>query len=97
MSPSLDQLTQAVVERLQVQGNLERLMAQAQRRYPQHRRSPRVYTKQLKQSSRTVPSVTLPTEPMPEEPWYDPEEEAEVPLIGQALVPMRRSMPIVPR
>ncbi len=37
MSPSLDQLAQAVVERLH--GNLERLMAQAQRKpYPQHRR-----------------------------------------------------------
>ena len=77
MSPSLDQLTQAVVERI---------MAQAQRRYPLHRRTPRVYTKKLKQSSRTVPDVILPTGPMPEEPWYDPEDEAEVPLIDQAFL-----------
>ncbi len=78
MSPSLDQLTQAVVERI---------MAQAQRRYPLHRRTPRVYTKKLKQSSRTVPDVILPTGPMPEEPWYDPDEdEAVVPLIGEVLV-----------
>lgn len=77
MSPSLDQLTQAVVERI---------MAQAQRRYPLHRRTPRVYTKKLKQSSRTVPDVILPTGPMPEEPWYDPEDEAEIPLIDQAFL-----------
>ena len=84
MSPSLDQIAQAVVER--IQGNLERLMAQTNRKsYPQQRRSPRVYTKQLKQSSRTVPDVLLPTGPMPEEPWYDPEDEAVVPLIGEAV------------
>ena len=85
MSPSLDQIAQAVVER--IQGNLQRLMAQSQRKpYPQHRRTPRVYTKRLKQSSRTVPDVRLPTGPMLEEPWYDPEEdEAVVPLIGEAL------------
>ena len=85
MSPSLDQLTQAVVER--IQGNLDRIMAQSQRKsYPQHRRSPRAYIKRLKGTSRTVPGITLPTGPPPEEPWYDPEEEDEVPLIGQALL-----------
>ena len=86
MSPSLDQIAQAVVER--IQGNLERIMAQSNRKpYPLHRRSPRVYTKKLKQSSRTVPGVTLPTGPMPEEPWYDPDEdEAVVPLIGEAFL-----------
>jgi len=61
-------------------------LEQEQRKsYPQHRRPPRVYTKQLKQSSRTVPDVLLPTGPMPEEPWYDPEDEAVVPLIGEAV------------
>jgi hypothetical protein len=69
MSPSLDQLTQAVVERL---------MAQVQRRtYPQHRRSPRAYIKSLKDTRRTVPQVVMPNGPMPDEPWYDPHEDED--------------------
>ena len=39
MSPSLDGIVTAVVERLQAM----------QRRYPQHRRPPRGYTKSLKE------------------------------------------------
>ena len=79
MSPSLDGIVTAMVERI---------MAQAQRRsYPQHRRSPRVYNKSLKDTSRTVPTVALPTGPYPDETWYAPEEdEAEVPLIGEAIL-----------
>ena len=79
MSHLLDTLTQAVYERV---------MAQAQRKpYPHHRRSPRAYIKKLRDTSRTVPAVVLPTGPMPDEPWYDPhEDEAEVPLIGEAIL-----------
>jgi len=80
MSPSLDGIVTAVVERLQY-------MAQAQRKYPQHRRSPRAYIKNLKDTSRRVPRVALPTGPMPDEPWYEPyEDEAYVPLIGEAVL-----------
>ena len=72
-------LTQAVVERI---------MAQSQRRYPQ---APTISTshtsKSLKDSQvEPFPDVRLPTGPMPEEPWYDPDEdEAVVPLIGEAV------------
>jgi len=80
MSPSLHQLTQAVIERIMAQ-------APQRRPYPQHRRAPRAYIKSLKDTSRTVPAVALPTGPMPDEPWYDPhEDEAEVPLIGEAFL-----------
>ena len=80
MSPSLDGIVTAVVERLQY-------MAQTQRKYPQHRRSPRAYIKSLKSTSRRVPPVALPTGPMPDEPWYDPhEDEVEYPLIGEAIL-----------
>ena len=80
MSPSLDGIVTAVVERLQH-------MAQAQRKYPQSRRSPRAYIKNLKDTSRRVPPVALPTGPMPDEPWYEPYEDEEyVPLIGEAVL-----------
>ncbi len=76
MSPSLDQITQAVVERI---------MAQSKR--TQVRRSPRAYIKSLKDTSRTVPDVRLPTGPMPEEPWFNPDEDEKVvPLIGEAVI-----------
>src|SRR6185295_16975713 len=78
MPRSLDGIVSAVVERI---------MAQAQRKYPQHRRPPRAYIKRLKDTSRTVPVVALPTGPLPDEPWFEPEEdEAEVPLIGEAIL-----------
>ena len=74
MSPSLDGIVIVVVEQLQA---MER----------HRRRSPRPYTKRLKNSSLTVPTVALPTGPLPAEPWYDEyEDEAEVPLIGGAIL-----------
>lgn len=78
MSPSLDQIVEAVVERI---------MSKATRKpYPPKRQPPRVYTKRLKNSSRTIPDARLPTGPMPEEPWYDAHyDEAVVPLIGEAF------------
>lgn len=81
MSPSLDGIVTAVVERLQY-------MAQAQRKYPQHRHTPRAYIKSLKDTSRRVPPVALPTGPLPDEPWCEPDydDEAYVPLIGEAVL-----------
>ena len=76
MSPSLDQFTQAVVERI---------MAQAELKVPS---TPTNSTSlheetQAVQSNRSRCDTTH--GPMPEEPWYDPEDEAEVPLIDQAF------------
>jgi integrase len=76
MSAFMDKVVSAVVERMKYMAHLK-----------QKRRSPRPYTKRLKASSRGVPAVVLPTGPMPEDPWYDPnEDEAEVPLIGEAIL-----------
>src|SRR6185295_15837535 len=78
MSPSLDQIATAVVERI---------MAQAKHRYPPQRRPPRAYIKSLTDTRRSIPSLVLPTGSVPDEPWYDPhEDEAEIPLIGEAFL-----------
>ena len=69
----IDKLAPAVVDQIQNMANKSK------------RRSPRPYTKRLKDSRRIIPTVELPTGPTPEDPWCDPEEEDYVPLIGEAV------------
>lgn len=84
MSPSVREIVEAVLERIQA------MPSQPQRkafhRYPVNRRPPREYIKKLKDTSRVIPDVALPTGPMPDEPWCEPDydDEPYIPLVGEA-------------
>lgn len=82
----IDKLAQAVVQRIQAMSPSSSHPSSSQSGRPR-RRSPRSYTKKLSSTSRIVPDAVLPTGPMPEGPWFEAfEDEAPVPLIGEAVV-----------